>query len=42
MVKNTLKVLSSKMDPAEIMLIRLVIKERGAENFRKNPPSPVL
>jgi hypothetical protein len=36
-----LKVLSSKMDPAEIMIIGYdVVKERGAEVFWKNPPVP--
>jgi hypothetical protein len=35
------KVLSSEMDLAEIRLIlKVVIKERGAEVFRKNPPIP--
>ncbi len=38
-----LKVLSSEMDPAEIMFIRKVfIKERGAEVFRKISLSPIL
>jgi hypothetical protein len=36
-----LKVLSSEMDPAEIGLNRqVVIKERGAEVYWKNPPTP--
>ncbi len=31
------------MDPAEIGLIRyVVIKEIGAEGFRKNQPPPIL
>jgi hypothetical protein len=38
-----LKVLSSEMDTAEIRLIRkVVIKERGAAFFKKNPPAPHL
>jgi hypothetical protein len=41
LLSNNLKVLSSKMDPAEIRLIREVfIKERGAEGFYKNLPAP--
>ncbi len=34
--KAPLKVLSSKMDPAEIRFI----KERDAEGFQKTPPVP--
>jgi hypothetical protein len=38
---DNLKVLSSKMDPAEIRLIQYVfIKERGTEGFYKNTPAP--
>jgi hypothetical protein len=34
-------ILSSKMDPAENKLIRLVvIKENVAEGFKQNPPVP--
>jgi hypothetical protein len=40
-IVKTLKELSSEMDPAEIRLIRqVIIEERGAEVFRKNPPVP--
>jgi hypothetical protein len=39
---NPLKVLSSEMDPIETRLIRyVVIKDRGAEGFRKICPSPL-
>jgi hypothetical protein len=38
---EVLKVLPSEMDTAEIRLLRkVVIKERGAEVFWKNPPAP--
>jgi len=38
---EVLKVLPSEMDKAEIRLLRkVVIKERGAEVFWKNPPAP--
>ncbi len=39
---DTLKVLSSEIDPAEISLIRnAFIKKRGAEVFRTSRPSPI-
>jgi hypothetical protein len=39
---NSLKVLSSEMDPAEIRFFKKVfIKERGAVVFKKIRPSPI-
>jgi hypothetical protein len=37
-----LKILFSEMDPAEVRLARVVIIERGAKVFRKNPRVPHL
>ncbi len=40
-ITRPLKILSCEMDPSEIRLLRyIVVKERCAEVYRKNPPVP--